>query len=875
MKNKTTCPYCGVGCGVVADVQNNHVASVAGDTSHPANSGKLCVKGSSLDKVLGATGRLTQPKVNGVTTDWDNALNEVAGQLLRTMMMHGPDAIAFYLSGQLLTEDYYVANKLMKGFIGSANVDTNSRLCMSSAVVGYKRAFGADAVPCNYEDLERTDLLVLVGSNAAWNHPILFQRMRHAKAQRPEMRIVVIDPRRTATCDIADLHLAIQPGTDVLLFTGLLAYLAKHDALDESFIKQHTEQFDAALNIANDTAAHLPSVAQTCGVELAALEQFYQLFLTHHKVVSFYSQGVNQSSQGSNNANAIINCHLATGRLGYAGAGPFSITGQPNAMGGREVGGLANQLAAHMEFNEQDVDRVGRFWGAYNMATQEGLKAVDMFDAVASGKIKAIWIMGTNPAVSLPKSDAICAALKQCPLVIVSDCIANTDTQDYADICLPATGWSEKDGTVTNAERRISRQRALLPPLGEAKPDWWIISSVAKRMGFSHAFDYKNPRQIFTEHAALSGFENHGQRCFNISQLAHLNDHEYEHLTPIQWPVTSTSPTGTARLFTDHRYFTPSHKARFIPTSQHAAVQQPTSELPYIVNTGRIRDQWHTMAITGRAEGLFQHRSEPFIEIATQDAIKEQIKTGDLIELRHPQGVYIARAQVSDDQRAGELFAPIHWNRQFASQGNISNLIEPVVDPYSGQPESKHGRAALKPFTAQWQGLLMVRSGCKYQPTTGYWARVPKAAANQYYLADQQPLDATIAALSAQVSPATSVIESSDNDIYRAAAVKNGQLEWLLAVLPYDQIPPTDWLAEQFAKPQLTHEEEQWLLSLSGGSQDDSGAIICSCFQVGANAIKSSIEAGCKDLDSLTAQLKCGSNCGSCIPELNQLIAAG
>ncbi|MFC6978289.1 molybdopterin-dependent oxidoreductase [Microbulbifer taiwanensis] len=456
----TTCPYCGVGCGVSATVKRRgggETVAVSGDEQHPANFGRLCVKGSALAETLGERGRLLQPRLHGREHDWDSAMDFMARQFARTIAEHGPDSVAFYLSGQLLTEDYYVANKLMKGFIGSGNVDTNSRLCMSSAVAAYKRALGADAVPCCYEDLEVADLVVLVGSNAAWTHPILFQRMQAAST-----RLVVIDPRASATSEMADLHLAITPGSDAALFNGLLNFLVERDRLDRQFIDLHTEGFDEAIDIARDWS--LAKTAAACGIAEQQLLEFFRLFAQTEKTVSFYSQGINQSSSGTDKNNAIINCHLATGRIGRPGAGPFSITGQPNAMGGREVGGLANMLAAHMNFNAGDIDRVGRFWRADSVAQKPGLKAVDLFEAVERGKIKAIWIMATNPAVSMPDAARVASALQKCPLVVVSDCVADTDTARCADLLLPATTWGEKNGTVTNSERRISRQRAFLTP---------------------------------------------------------------------------------------------------------------------------------------------------------------------------------------------------------------------------------------------------------------------------------------------------------------------------------------------------------------------------------------------------------------------------
>ena len=483
----TTCPYCGVGCGVrVQGAQQ----PVAGDDAHPANAGRLCVKGSALHETLVAQGRLLQPMrrtaegPSGLQpVGWDDALDEVAGRFARTIAEHGPDSVAFYVSGQLLTEDYYVANKLMKGYIGSANIDTNSRLCMSSAVAGHKRAFGEDVVPGCYEDFELADVIVLVGSNTAWCHPVLYQRIVAAKEQRPEMKIVVVDPRRTPTCDIADLHLPLLPGSDVPLFNGLLAWLDAHGARDQAYVAAHTKGLEAALAAAVDSAGDIDAAARACGVQRDKLEAFYALFAAHEKVVTLFSQGVNQSGQGTDKVNSIINCHLLTGRIGRPGMGPFSMTGQPNAMGGREVGGLANTLAAHLDFEPAQRALVQRFWNSPRIASRPGLKAVDLFEAVYSGAVKAIWIVATNPVVSLPDADRVREALRRCEFVVVSDVMQDTDTTQLAHLLLPALGWGEKDGTVTNSERCISRQRAFRPAPGEARPDWWALSAVASRIG--------------------------------------------------------------------------------------------------------------------------------------------------------------------------------------------------------------------------------------------------------------------------------------------------------------------------------------------------------------------------------------------------------
>jgi assimilatory nitrate reductase catalytic subunit len=569
---RTTCPFCGVGCGVLAQPDGYGGAGIAGDPHHPANLGRICSKGSALGETLGLDERLLHPMLRQfddsfARVDWSVALDRVADGFQRIIKRDGPDAVAFYLSGQLLTEDYYVANKLMKGFIGSGNVDTNSRLCMASSVAGHKRAFGADTVPGTYEDLDAADLIVLAGSNAAWCHPVLFQRMVKNKRERGA-KIVVIDPRRTATAEDADLCLPIAPGMDTALFCGLLVHLADLCALDYRYIDAHTAGFENALARARAIAPNLAATARLTGLPQPDVARFFELFHAIPNAVTCFSQGVNQSSQGTDKVNAIINCHLATGRIGRRGQGPFSLTGQPNAMGGREVGGLANQLAAHMGFTAEDIDRVGRFWQAPRVATREGLKAVQLFDAIARGRIKALWVMATNPAVSLPRARQVRDALGRLELFVLSEnVIANDTVAAGAHILLPAAAWGEKDGTVTNSERRISRQRAFLRPPGEAKPDWWMVTQVARRMGFTSAFSYRSAADIFREHAALSAFENGGRRDFDLGGLADIGDDAFAALDPVQWPLrageTRRKRQPDRRFFAEGGFYTrPSRRRR-------------------------------------------------------------------------------------------------------------------------------------------------------------------------------------------------------------------------------------------------------------------------------------------------------------------------
>lgn len=881
---KTTCPYCGVGCGIEATVidADQHVVKIHGDPQHPANFGRLCSKGAALGDTVSLENRLLYPEIDGRRCDWDTALQHVANQFKSVISEYGADAVAFYVSGQLLTEDYYVANKLMKGFLGSANIDTNSRLCMSSAVVGYKRAFGADAVPCNYEDLEQAELIVLVGSNTAWCHPIAFQRIRRAKERNPDTKVVVIDPRQTSTCDIANLHLAVKPGMDGLLFNGLLAFLANTDALDQTYIDNHCDGFANCLAAAQASAGNLAQLADACGVPEQELVQFFAWFAGYSKVVTVYSQGINQSSSGSDKCNAIINCHLATGKIGQPGMGPFSFTGQPNAMGGREVGGLANSLAAHMDLeNPAHVDRVGRFWHSHTVANRQGLKAVDMFDAIADGRIKAVWIMATNPVVSMPDADKVRQALQQCPFVVVSDCIANTDTVALADVKLPATGWSEKDGTVTNLERRISRQRPIFPPSGEARPDWWIISKVAQRMGFP-GFTYQGSVDIFKEHAALSGFENdqaHGLRDFDISVLAHINQQQFDSLQPVQWPVNAWAQQGTARLFTDGRFFTDNGKARFITVNPRGPVNTVDDEYPFTLNTGRLRDQWHTMTRTALAPKLNSHKPEPTVEIHPQDAVSRELAQGCLAQINSRWGNMLARVEVSALQKPGCLFVPMHWSQQLSNQGRVNALVNPVVDPLSGQPESKQTPVNIRPWLPKWQALVLSRKplnirDCDYLVKVkgdGYW---------RYQLAGQTLIDNFPAwnqsLLKDRLTRSDDFLEFADIDegSYRYAELDAQQLSVCVMVAAKLELPEPGWLCSLFAKTTLNRQERLSLLSgLPPPGEMDVGRTICSCFGIGEKTILQAIKTHhLANVADIGRCLGAGTGCGSCVSELKSLL---
>nr|WP_312773992.1 nitrate reductase [Atlantibacter hermannii] len=859
MKTRTTCPYCGVGCGVVVSQTSDGAFSVAGDPAHPANFGRLCVKGASLGETLGLEGRLLEPEVDGRQTGWDSALDAAAQRLAAIIAQHGPNAVAFYASGQLLTEDYYAANKLMKGFIGSANIDTNSRLCMSSAVVGYKRAFGADVVPGNYQDIERSDMVVLVGSNAAWTHPVLYQRLAAAKAQRPEMKVVVIDPRRTATCDIADLHLALKPGTDAALFNGLLNRLASQLAPD-TFDGQASALVAAREWTPEQSAAF-------CELSCDEVTRFYDGFIDADRVVTLYTMGINQSTSGSDKCNAIINVHLASGKYGREGCGPFSLTGQPNAMGGREVGGLANQLACHMGFDPQDIARLRRFWGSERIAETPGLMAVELFEAIHRGEVKAVWIMGTNPAVSLPDSDRVREALRRCPLVIVSEVSTHSDTLAFADIRFPAQAWGEKNGTVTNSERRISRQRSFMPAPGSARPDWWIIAQTASRLGFGEAFAWQHPSEVFSEHARLSGFENHGSRAFDISGLASLNTEQWDNLLPIQWPVTEDAPQGTPRLPATGRAWHPSGRPQLVAVTPQPTAAETDAHYPLLLNTGRIRDQWHTMTRTGLVPKLMQHQPLPWVRIHPDDAAHMGISEQSLVRLSSPRGWALGYASLSDEQRRGELFMPMHWNNHFASQSRINALVAPHVDPHSGQPESKQTAVRVQRVNAPWHGTLYSRHAPDIPPAIAWWRQATgwKLAATS----------CDVAWLETRAAREGWQLQYARGDSFvHLLAWQGAVLQLALYLSRHETALDESAILDGFTAPVSDPVQRHQLLAGGGASPVPAGRTVCSCMGVGEKAICAAIASGCDTPAALGKQLGCGTQCGSCVPELRALIAA-
>ncbi|WP_339614465.1 molybdopterin-dependent oxidoreductase [uncultured Parvibaculum sp.] len=876
MKNsvptKTTCPYCGVGCGVSVQGTAARQAVIAGDVSHPANRGRLCSKGSMLGETIGLERRLLHPRFDGKRVGWDEALGEMAKRFSETIERHGPDAVAFYVSGQLLTEDYYVANKLMKGFIGSGNIDTNSRLCMSSAVAGHKRAFGEDIVPGCYEDFEQADLVVLVGSNTAWCHPILYRRLLESREERGT-RIVVIDPRRTATCDDADLHLAIAPGADLDLFNILLRELHARGAMDHAFVENHTEELQNALDV---ISAGAPTVAETsvaCGIAPEDLETFIRWFAETERTITLFSQGINQSEKGVDQVNAIINCHLLTGRIGRPGMGPFSMTGQPNAMGGREVGGLAGQLAAHLEFSNEACNLLSRFWKTDRLTRKPGRKAVDMFDAMADGKIKAVWIMATNPAVSLPNSNRVRAALERCDFVVLSDCVEGTDTGAYADMLLPAAAWGEKDGTVTNSERRISRQRAFLDLPGEAQPDWWIVTQLARRLGFEDAFPYENAADIFREHAALSAFENDGSRVFDIGALAGISDDEYEALRPVQWPLGADG-AGAARLFGDGVFPAAGGKAKFVGASSQVVSGDPA--FPLVLNSGRLRDQWHTMTRTGLSVTLSANEPEPFVEIHPDDARARNIGEGHLVRLETGQGDAITRARIIPEGRRGALFMPIHWSDMNSAAGTVGRLVHALTDPLSGQPAFKNTPVRLSPLEPLWQAFCLTRHEIDASGFD-YWARRKVQDGYLYELAglfgEERIPELGVLAGSSAADDEEIEMRDGRRGSFRQARLRQGRLECCLLVSRDVCLPARDWLAGLLAADILDDETRRALLSGRPASGVGQGPVVCACMGVRADTIVDAIaEHALTNVKEVGECTGAGTNCGSCRADIRKLI---
>ncbi|GAA3612183.1 molybdopterin-dependent oxidoreductase [Flavivirga amylovorans] len=707
---KTTCSYCGVGCGIVVKKDINNKVFVEGDKNHPVNKGMLCSKGMNLHYVVNDTSdRILYPEMRWSRShprervSWDDALDRASSVFKSIIKKYGPDSVGFYMSGQSLTEEYYIANKLTKGFLGTNNIDTNSRLCMSSAVVGYKKTFGEDSVPISYEDIELADCFLITGANPAWCHPILFRRIEKRKEDNPDVKIIVIDPRKTDSANFADLHLQLLPGTDVILYNAIGRRLFERGLIDEKFIKNHTEGLAPYKDLIFSTS--IKQASKLCGVSEKDIKKAADIIGLSKGFISMWAMGLNQSVVGTDKNVSLLNLSLITGQIGKPGSGPFSLTGQPNAMGGREVGGMANLLAVHKDLmNEEHRREVAQFWGVDKISEKPGYSATEMFEALESGKLKAVWIVCTNPLVSMPNTHQIERAMKKAKFVVVQDISHKSDTVDYADLVLPAAGWLEKEGTMTNSERRISYLPKEIDAPGEARPDVEIFCDFAQRMGF-RGFNYGNASEIYDEYASMT-------KGTNID-VSFLNYDRLKNEGTFQWPVPEYRHEGTPRLFEDKKFYTPSQKAQFnLPSTIKNTSVQPSEDFPLILTTGRVRDQWHTMTKTGKVSRLKTHYPTPVLEINPVDAYLCKLKDSGIAEIRSENGVVRVRAKITDTIKKGVVFLPMHWGKQLQSDLNrTNNLTNTHVDPVSKEPDFKFTCVSVSKYEKPVEKIIIVGAG--------------------------------------------------------------------------------------------------------------------------------------------------------------------
>ncbi|MFP6851309.1 MAG: molybdopterin-dependent oxidoreductase [Pseudomonas sp.] len=888
----STCCYCGVGCGVLIEHDGEKILGVAGDPSHPANFGKLCSKGASLHLTGDLDARAAYPELRlgkGLArsrTDWGSALEHAANVFAQTIREHGPDSVAFYISGQLLTEDYYAFNKLARALVGTNNIDSNSRLCMSSAVVGYKRSLGSDAPPCNYEDIEQSDCVLIAGSNMAYAHPVLFRRLEAAKAERPQMRVIVIDPRRTDTCELADLHLAILPGSDVALFHGILHILMWEGWIDRRYIDAHTEGFAALKTLVQ--AYNPQMVSELCGISVESLQQCAKLIGQAPSFLSLWCMGLNQSSSGSAKNSALINLHLATGQIGKVGSGPFSLTGQPNAMGGRETGSLSNLLPGHREAaNAEHRAEVAEYWQVDALPDSTGLTAVELFEAVRVGKIKALWIACTNPAQSLPDQTKVHEALATCPFVVVQEAFFTTETCHYADLLLPAASWGEKEGSVTNSERRISHVRRAVPAPFEARPDWAITTDFARRLetylrpGLPSLFDFDSPHALFEEYKHLTA-----KRDLDLSGLSYaLLDQQ----GPQQWPFPAGASQGTPRLYADGQFPTASRRAQFLAEPFRAAQEKRDTRYSLTLNTGRLRDQWHGMSRTGSAARLFGHAPQALLSMHPDELRRRRLENGDLLKVRSRRGSLIVPVQADDSVRSGQAYLPMHWGDRFLKGLGTNVLTQPAFDPLSKQPELKHAAIEVEKIELPWSFFALVEG----QVQQRFEALRPLfeqfAYANLTLTGRERP--ALLIHAACAVAPPAELLAQIDQliglsegpvlayDDPRKAVGKRVRIEdeRITAIRLAGETAARDWLKGLWETGSADAELRRWLLaplSTPPGGNPASAAskILCNCLNVSQNAICAGIARGL-DLNGLQQQLKCGTSCGSCVPEIKRLLS--
>ncbi|OLU23153.1 nitrate reductase [Pseudomonas sp. PA15(2017)] len=897
----STCCYCGVGCGVLIEHDDERILGVSGDPAHPANFGKLCSKGASLHLTGDIAARALYPELRlgknlGRTrTAWDSALDHAADVFAATIREHGPDSVAFYISGQLLTEDYYAFNKLARALVATNNIDSNSRLCMSSAVVGYKRSLGADAPPCSYEDIEEADTLLIIGSNMAYAHPILFRRLEAAKAGNPQMKVIVVDPRRTDTCELADLHVAIAPGSDVALLHGVLHLLLEQGRIDHVFIEAHTEGFDALQSL---VAEYEPArVAELCAISEMELRRCADWIGRSPRLLSLWCMGVNQSTAGTAKNAAIINLHLATGQIGKIGSGPFSLTGQPNAMGGRETGSLSNLLPGHREVaNPEHRAEVAAYWGVDQLPETPGLSAVELFEAVGSGRIKALWIACTNPAQSMPDQHKIHQALRDCPFVVVQEAFFTTETCRFADLLLPAASWGEKEGTVTNSERRVSRVRRAVPAPGEARADWSITCDFARRLEArlpgvaSGHFAFHTAEQLFEEYKVLTR-----QRDLDLSGLGYglLEAHG-----PQQWPFPEGAEHGTPRLYGDGRFPSASGRARFVAEAYQPPREPRDERYPLTLNTGRLRDQWHGMSRTGTAPRLFAHVEEPLLGLHPQDMAQRQLQDGALVEVHSRRAALVVRVQTDASLRPGQAFLPMHWGDRFLKGLGINALTLPAFDALSKQPELKHAGIEVQAIDLPWtlqaliegdvqQRLEALRPLCDRfaYASLGLVGRETPALvlrAAHYHAPAAQLRDQLHECLGLSDGPVMRYDDPREErgciPIHKRVRIEEGRLTGYCLS---GETRARNWLRELWQNQTSLDDDtgrvlRRWLLapleSPPGRTATRAGKTLCTCMNVSEAAIREGIERGC-DLPALKQTLGCGTQCGSCVPEIKRLLA--
>lgn len=912
-ETRSTCCYCGVGCGVIIESDGVQVTGVRGDPDHPANFGKLCSKGSTLALTMqpGAmSGRARHPELRTQRDQprqratWDATLDHLSRIFAETIEKHGPDSVGFYISGQLLTEDYYVFNKLAKGLIGTNNIDTNSRLCMSSAVTGYQATLGVDAPPCSYEDIDHAGCLFIAGSNTAYAHPILFRRIEAARERNPNLKIIVVDPRRTETARAADLHLAILPGTDVALFHAMLHVMLWEEWIDRDYIAAHTEGFDALRTLVREYSPQ--SVAEICGVRAEDIITAARWFATAGPALSLYCQGLNQSTSGTAKNAALINLHLATGQVGKPGAGPFSLTGQPNAMGGREVGGLATTLAAHRDIaNPEHRAEVMRLWGVDRLSAERGKTAVEMFDAVKRSEIKLLWIACTNPAQSLPDLANIRKAMETAECVVLQEAYANTETAEFADVLLPATSWGEKSGTVTNSERRISRVRAALPAPDETRHDWQIVCEFGRRLeqrlrpGSASLFPFETVEEVWNEHRALTA-----GRDLDITGLS------YELLEangPQQWPFAAGATEGAARLYGDGRFPTATGKAKFHVAAYKPVAEKVDARYPLRLNTGRLRDQWHGLSRTGTVAQLFGHVPEPALALNPGDVARRGLNDGDLVRVESKRGAIHVRVEADDSVRSGQAWLPMHWGKRWLGGGDsagVNSLTSPAFDAVSRQPELKHAAIKVSVADLSWrmvafvalpedEGVAQHDALMSLQADVAWFSAVPMGRQGEEELRAGVLIRAANAGApeAGWLDRLDQLLDLTGTDVTRYDDPRRGSArrlriagEQLVAARlsgGIDAVASAEWLREwMLAGRSVAAIRRQLLMPMATPPADfqPAGRVLCNCFGVpqeaACRALAGAGGSAAERVAAVQARLKCGTQCGSCLPELRSLAKA-